>query len=82
MEYDNLIGAQIDALEQWIDFRQSGGTKGALPPDSLGGFPREWSRRPISALIGGIALSGFGSSKRHEFSSHHRHSKLASLLTR
>jgi hypothetical protein len=44
MEYDNLIGAQIDALEQWIDFRQSGGTKGALPPDSLGGFPREWSR--------------------------------------
>jgi hypothetical protein len=44
MEYDNLIGAQIDALEQWIDFRQSGGTKGALPPDSLGGFPRKWSR--------------------------------------
>jgi pimeloyl-ACP methyl ester carboxylesterase len=44
MEYDNLIGAQIDALEQWIDFRQSGGTKGALPPDSLGGFPRESSR--------------------------------------
>jgi hypothetical protein len=45
MEYDNRIGAQIDALEQWIDYRQSGGKKGALPPDSLGGYPRELNRR-------------------------------------
>jgi pimeloyl-ACP methyl ester carboxylesterase len=41
MAYDNLIGAQIDALEQWIDYRKSGGKKGALPPESLGGYSRE-----------------------------------------
>ena len=40
-EYDGLIGAQIDALEQWIDFRQSGGKRGAPAPRSLGGHPRE-----------------------------------------
>jgi pimeloyl-ACP methyl ester carboxylesterase len=39
-EYDRLIGAQIDALEQWIDYRQSGGKAGSLPPASLGGYPR------------------------------------------
>ena len=31
-EYDQLIGAQLDALEQWIDFRQSGGKQGAPAP--------------------------------------------------
>jgi pimeloyl-ACP methyl ester carboxylesterase len=40
MEYDKLIGAQIDALEQWIDYRKSGGKKGALPPKSMGAYPR------------------------------------------
>ncbi len=44
-EYDNLIGAQIDALERWIDYRESGGKKGALPPESLGGYTRELGRR-------------------------------------
>jgi pimeloyl-ACP methyl ester carboxylesterase len=39
-EYDNLIGAQIDALEHWIDYRQSRGTKGAPAPESLGGYQR------------------------------------------
>lgn len=39
-EYDNLIGEQIDALEQWIDHRESGATRGAPPPDSLGRHPR------------------------------------------
>jgi len=39
-EYDNLIGAQIDALENWIDYQKSGAKKGALPPASLGGYPR------------------------------------------
>jgi pimeloyl-ACP methyl ester carboxylesterase len=39
-EYDNLIGAQIDALESWIDYRESRGTKGAPAPASLGGYPR------------------------------------------
>ena len=35
-----LIGAQIDALEQWIDYRNSRGTLGAPAPQSLGGFAR------------------------------------------
>jgi len=45
MEYDNLIGGQIDALEQWIDYRKSDGKKGALPPESLGGYSRELVRQ-------------------------------------
>jgi pimeloyl-ACP methyl ester carboxylesterase len=40
-EYDKTIGAQLDALDQWIDFRQSGGTQGAPAPASLGNNPRE-----------------------------------------
>ena len=39
-EYDALTGAQIDALEQWIDYRTSGGKQGALAPQSLGTFAR------------------------------------------
>ncbi len=39
-QYDDLVGAQFDALEQWIDYRKSGGKKGALPPDKIGGYPR------------------------------------------
>ena len=39
-EYDNLIGAQIDVLERWIDYRESHGTKGAPAPESLGGYAR------------------------------------------
>jgi len=39
-EYDRLIGAQIDALEQRIDYRQSGGKAGSLPPPSISGYPR------------------------------------------
>jgi len=42
-EYDNLIGAQIDALENWIDYQKSGGKKGALAPASLGGYPNRMS---------------------------------------
>jgi hypothetical protein len=43
-EYDTLLGAQIDALEQWIDHRESGGARGAPPPSSLGRYPRAPSR--------------------------------------
>jgi pimeloyl-ACP methyl ester carboxylesterase len=39
-EYDNLIGAQIDAVERWIDYRESHGTKGAPAPASLGPYAR------------------------------------------
>ena len=43
--YDNLLGAQIDALEQWIDYRESGGRRGAPAPDSIGGHPRTLGAR-------------------------------------
>jgi pimeloyl-ACP methyl ester carboxylesterase len=39
-EYDTVLGAQIDALERWIDYRESRGAKGAPAPASLGGYPR------------------------------------------
>jgi hypothetical protein len=39
-EYDDLIGAQLDALERWIDHRESKGKSGARPPESIGGFAR------------------------------------------
>jgi len=39
-EYNDLIGAQISALEAWIGYRESGGTRGAPAPASLGGFAR------------------------------------------
>jgi hypothetical protein len=40
-EYNAVIGAQLDALEAWVDYRQSGGRIGSPPPDVLGGYPRE-----------------------------------------
>lgn len=40
-QYNNLIGAQIDAMEAWITYRQSGGTLGAPPPALIGVYPRE-----------------------------------------
>jgi hypothetical protein len=43
-EYDDLLGAQVEALERWIDFRESGGRRGSPPPDSLGGYPRDRGR--------------------------------------
>jgi pimeloyl-ACP methyl ester carboxylesterase len=39
-EFDALIGAQIDALEQWIDYRESGGRRGAPAPGSIGAYAR------------------------------------------
>ena len=39
-EYDALIGVQLEALEAWIDYRQSRGARGAPAPPSLGGYPR------------------------------------------
>jgi hypothetical protein len=40
-EYDELIPAQIVALEAWIDNVQSGGKVGAPAPDQIGIYPRE-----------------------------------------
>ncbi len=44
-EFDALVGAQIDALEAWIDYRQSNGSRGAPAPDFIGRYRREPSRR-------------------------------------
>jgi Tannase and feruloyl esterase. len=45
VEYDASLSAQLDALEQWVDWHQSGGSTGSLPPDvlvgGLGSYPRE-----------------------------------------
>ena len=46
-EYNNLIGEQLDALERWIDYRESGGKKGSPAPDALGGYPRERGGGPV-----------------------------------
>jgi hypothetical protein len=44
-EYNALIGASLDALEAWVDYRESGGTSGSPPPDpivgGLGSYPRD-----------------------------------------
>ncbi len=42
--FDGLIGDQLDALERWIDFRESRGRRGAPPPELLGGVRRERDR--------------------------------------
>jgi Tannase and feruloyl esterase/Prolyl oligopeptidase family len=44
-EFDTLIGAQLDALEAWIDHRQSRGARGAQAPAAIGEYSRE-PRRP------------------------------------
>ena len=40
-EFDDLIPAQIDALEAMIDYQQSNGSRGAKAPASIGIHPRE-----------------------------------------
>ena len=40
-QYNDLVDEQIDALEAWIDYHQSGGVIGAPPPDFLGIYPRD-----------------------------------------
>lgn len=42
-QYNNLIGAQIDALEAWIDYRQSGGSNGSPAPAMIGDYARDTS---------------------------------------
>jgi hypothetical protein len=42
--FDRLIGAQLDALERWIEFRESRGRRGAPAPVVLGGVRRERDR--------------------------------------
>jgi len=44
-EYDAAIGPMLDALEAWVDYRQSGGRSGSPPPNvllgGLGSYPRD-----------------------------------------
>lgn len=44
-EYDASLSAQLDALEAWVDWHQSGGSAGSPPPNvlvgGLGSYPRE-----------------------------------------
>jgi hypothetical protein len=42
-EYNDLVPAQIDALEAWIDYQQSHGSRGAPAPNHIGSYPRELS---------------------------------------
>lgn len=44
-EFDNALGAQLEALEAWIDHRESKGRRGASPPATLAGYPRERAPR-------------------------------------
>jgi hypothetical protein len=43
-EFNNLVPDQIDALEAWIDYLQSGGRAGAPAPAKLGIYPRTRSK--------------------------------------
>jgi hypothetical protein len=44
-EFNALIGPALDALEAWVDWRESGGSAGSPPPDpivgGMGSYPRE-----------------------------------------
>jgi hypothetical protein len=39
-QFNDLVPAQIDALEAWIDFHQSHGRRGAPAPGQIGIYPR------------------------------------------
>ena len=49
-EFDDLIPAQIDALEAMIDFQQSNGSRGAKAPAFIGTYPREPVTGPGNSL--------------------------------
>jgi len=49
-QYDNLIPAQMDALEAMIDYQQSNGARGAPAPASIGIYPREPVTGPGNSL--------------------------------
>jgi len=44
VEYDASLSAQLDALEKWVDYHQTGGRSGSPPPNvlvgGLGSYPR------------------------------------------
>ncbi len=40
-EFNAWIDPALDALEAWVDYRESHGSSGSPPPDVLGGYPRD-----------------------------------------
>lgn len=40
-EFNAWIDPALDALEDWVDYRESGGTMGSPPPANLGGYDRD-----------------------------------------
>lgn len=40
-EFNAWISPALDALEAWVDYRESGGAMGSPPPESLGGYDRQ-----------------------------------------
>jgi len=44
-EYDASLSAQLDALEKWVEWHESGGSTGSPPPNvlvgGLGSYPRD-----------------------------------------
>jgi hypothetical protein len=49
-EFNDLVPAQIDALEAMIDYQQSNGSRGALAPALMGIYPREPVTGPGNSL--------------------------------
>jgi pimeloyl-ACP methyl ester carboxylesterase len=49
-EFDDLIPAQIDALEAMIDYQQSNGSRGVKAPAFIGKYPREPVTGPGNSL--------------------------------
>jgi hypothetical protein len=61
-EFDDLIPAQIDALEAMIDYQQSNGSRGAKAPAVIGSYPREPVTGPGNSL--GVYNQAGGGRKR------------------
>lgn len=40
-EFNAIISPALDALDAWVDYRETHGSSGSLPPDVLGGYPRD-----------------------------------------
>lgn len=41
-QFTPLVAPGLDALEAWVDYRESAGDAGSPPPDVLGGYPRDF----------------------------------------
>lgn len=62
--FEALIGSQLDALEQWIDYRESAGRRGAPAPSSLGGYPRAMGAVQLPVRVQDELTSKVATSRR------------------